>query len=175
MVNLDKNTIATKAVNLKRNRPDIYIGRGSIWGNPFEMKNYTDSERNRVCEKYEVYFWNTELSNKLNELVGKTLGCYCKPKRCHGDFLANLANNLDKLNEYRKVTILKEYIRRNKHSFNGVELKNFTVQVSSILVDYVAIDKQLCKIEKEIKMNRVNMSNIEVISHLDYLLAILNN
>ena len=34
------------------------------------------------------------LIESLPELKDKVLGCYCKPKRCHGDFLAKLANKL---------------------------------------------------------------------------------
>ena len=29
-----------------------------------------------------------------DELKGKTLGCFCKPKSCHGDVLVELANEL---------------------------------------------------------------------------------
>lgn len=84
-----------KAVNLRKEKYDVYIGRGSKWGNPFTMKNYSDEERVRVCQEYEKYFWTTDLPKQLNELKGKSLGCYCKPKQCHGDFLAKLVNNLD--------------------------------------------------------------------------------
>ena len=84
----------TKVVNLKKEKYDIYIGRGSKWGNPFQMKNWSDEERNRVCDEYEKWFWTTELPNHIHELKDMTLGCYCKPKRCHGDFLAKLANDL---------------------------------------------------------------------------------
>lgn len=39
----------TTVVNIKRKnvKYDIYIGRGSKWGNPFVMKNWSDEERNR--------------------------------------------------------------------------------------------------------------------------------
>ena len=30
----------------------------------------------------------------LHELKGKTLGCFCKPKRCHGDILVELVSGL---------------------------------------------------------------------------------
>lgn len=83
-----------RAVNLKKETYDVYIGRGSKWGNPFPMKDYSDAERIRVCKEYEKYFWTTDLPNQLEELKGKRLGCYCKPKQCHGDFLAKLVNDL---------------------------------------------------------------------------------
>ena len=36
-----------------------------------------------------------ELLAALPELAGKTLGCWCAPKACHGDVLARLAAELD--------------------------------------------------------------------------------
>ena len=86
----------TRVVNIKKEKYDIYIGRGSKWGNQFKMNNWSDEERNRVCDEYEKWFWTTILPGQLHELKGKVLGCYCKPKRCHGDFLAREA---DKLND----------------------------------------------------------------------------
>ena len=85
----------TVAVNSRTDDYDIYIGRGSKWGNPFVMRNSSDAERNRVCDAYEAWFVNQpDLVNDLHELKGKRLGCFCKPKRCHGDFLAREANKI---------------------------------------------------------------------------------
>jgi len=81
-----------RVVNLRKEKYDVYIGRGSKWGNPFRMRNNSQEERDRVCEEYEKYFFTTDLPNQLHELRGKVLGCYCKPLRCHGDFLAKLVN-----------------------------------------------------------------------------------
>jgi len=33
------------------------------------------------------------LLDQLDNLQGKVLGCHCKPLACHGDILAELANN----------------------------------------------------------------------------------
>lgn len=82
-------------VNLKKKKYDVYIGRGSKWGNPFAMKDYSKQERDRVCDEYKKWFWTTDLPSQLHELQGKVLGCYCKPQRCHGDFLAAEANKLN--------------------------------------------------------------------------------
>ena len=35
-----------------------------------------------------------QLLKDLHELKGKTLGCFCKPKSCHGDILVELVNGL---------------------------------------------------------------------------------
>lgn len=86
--------MAGKVVNSKVETYDVYIGRGSKWGNPFMMRNYSKEERDRVCDAYEAYFWTTDLPNQLHELKGKVLGCFCAPARCHGDFLLREANKL---------------------------------------------------------------------------------
>ncbi len=76
----------TKVVNKYKQPYDIYIGRGSKWGNPFIIGQ--DGNREEVINKYENYLLNNpELLNSLHELKGKTLGCFCKPKPCHGDVL----------------------------------------------------------------------------------------
>lgn len=82
-------------VNKYKEPYDVYIGRGSPWGNPFPMKDRTQAERDRVCDLYEEWFWKTGLKNHLYKLKGKKLGCFCKPKRCHGDFLARLVNEME--------------------------------------------------------------------------------
>ena len=79
----------TKVVNLRKERYDIYIGRGSIWGNPFKIGQ--DGDREEVIKKYRNYIKNKPyLLNRIHELKGKTLGCFCKPKACHGDVLIEL-------------------------------------------------------------------------------------
>ena len=62
------------------------IDRNSDWGNPFEMPD--DGDRDTVCDSYEIFFPRKfSLHNRLDELCGKVLGCWCYPQRCHGDYL----------------------------------------------------------------------------------------
>jgi hypothetical protein len=85
----------TKVVHCKKEEYDVYIGRPSKWGNPFPIGK--DGTRDQVCDKYEEWFQSQdELKSSLHELVGKDLGCWCKPERCHGDYLLKLANELGK-------------------------------------------------------------------------------
>lgn len=90
----------TKVVHL-REPHDIYIGRGSKWGNPFShregtLAQYVVKTRSEAIAKYEEYLLNNEeLYRSLRELKGKTLGCFCKPKSCHGDILAKYADSID--------------------------------------------------------------------------------
>ena len=83
----------TRVVNKYKEDYQIYIGRGSKWGNPFKIG--IDGNRITVITKYKKYLLsNEELMAALPELKGMILGCYCKPKACHGDVLAELANKL---------------------------------------------------------------------------------
>jgi hypothetical protein len=78
-------------VHCKKKYHDVYIGRPSKWGNPFVIGK--DGSREEVIEKYRKWLLsNPELLEKVKELKGKILGCWCSPKRCHGDVLADLAN-----------------------------------------------------------------------------------
>jgi hypothetical protein len=95
---------------------DVYIGRKfghwpqSVWMNPYRL-DYNDlASRNLSCDRYEAYFVFAEKVNELSEekiqaglrqhflrninhldihnlLGAKRLGCWCKPQRCHGDYL----------------------------------------------------------------------------------------
>lgn len=95
----------TQVVRLRRRRGkiiqdcEIYIGRkiqmggwhlrGSIWQNPFHLNG--ERGRKAVLEKYRRYVESNEsLMNELHTLKGKRLGCWCAPKRCHGDVLVEL-------------------------------------------------------------------------------------
>ena len=64
---------------------DIYIGRGSKWGNPFKIGEH--GNREQVIKLYEEYLNNSRLLEDLKQLKGKNLVCFCSPKSCHGDIL----------------------------------------------------------------------------------------
>lgn len=75
-----------RVVHCKKEPFDVYIGRGSKWGNPFIVGKHGD--RAEVISKYEMHIMTRpDLVASLPELAGKTLGCWCKPKACHGDIL----------------------------------------------------------------------------------------
>ena len=68
-----------------------YIGRPSIWGNPFVIGK--DGTRGEVIAKYEAYLRSRpDLLAKLPELAGRPVVCWCFPARCHGDVLVKMAN-----------------------------------------------------------------------------------
>lgn len=93
--------MTTKVVNKHHKLPyDVYIGRGSKWGNPFShlpntLARYQVSTREEAIEKYREWIINQPyLLEQLFELKGKTLCCFCKPLACHGDVLAELADSI---------------------------------------------------------------------------------
>ena len=86
-------------VNKRKSAFDVYIGRGSKWGNPFTYKQtgtkakFVVPDRETAVESYREWITQGEgrhLLDSLHELKGKVLGCYCKPKACHGDVLVDL-------------------------------------------------------------------------------------
>ncbi len=100
---------STRVVHCKRERYDVYIGRGrdpktgtrGPWGNQFSHQSGTLAKfrvgsREEAIERYEQYLLESpELMARLHELKGKTLGCWCAPKACHGEVLARLADALN--------------------------------------------------------------------------------
>lgn len=73
---------------------DIYVGRGSKWGNKFVIGIHGDREE--CIKQYEEWIrTQPDLMAALPELTGKTLGCYCAPKKCHGEILIKLLEELN--------------------------------------------------------------------------------
>lgn len=84
----------TRVVNIRKEGYDIYIGRGSKWGNPYKIDDKIGMTREHVIELYRKWIMYTvkgiELQKDLHELEGKSLGCYCEPLPCHGDIFVEL-------------------------------------------------------------------------------------
>lgn len=73
---------------------ELIAGVGK-WGNPWEWKDTTDPVGNyRRYIKYRVTVGHITLDDIRQDLAGKRLGCFCKPKPCHADILADLANSM---------------------------------------------------------------------------------
>lgn len=85
-----------KVVNLYKESYEVYIGRSrsgepkNKWCNPFRSNK--GEPPFRVINMYRKHLWS-QIKNgdvTIDELValdGKSLGCFCKPKPCHGDVL----------------------------------------------------------------------------------------
>ena len=93
--------LQTQVVNRHFEPYDVYIGRGTKWGNPF--KEGKDGTREEVIELYRQYAKNNpDIANCLDEIRGKRLGCSCKPQPCHGDVLVEMIN-MEK--QYKTISI----------------------------------------------------------------------
>jgi hypothetical protein len=84
----------TEVVNIKNQKCDIYCGRPSFFGNPFQIGR--DGTRDQVIEKYREWFikrlTNHVFRDRVSTLKGKRLGCWCKPFTCHCDVIAEYLN-----------------------------------------------------------------------------------
>ena len=80
----------TRVVNLRKEPFNVYIGRGSQFGNPYKIGEF-GKDREAVIALFKAYFYEKLKHDYFRETVdklrGKTLGCYCKPKDCHGDII----------------------------------------------------------------------------------------
>lgn len=86
-------------VHCKREPYDVYVGRPSVWGNPFSHEDGTLAQhevatREQAVQEFEAWLLGQpDLVLRVKaELRGKVLGCWCYPRSCHGDVLARIAN-----------------------------------------------------------------------------------
>lgn len=90
----------TRVVHCRKEAFDVYIGRAfmefpcSEFGNPFHIR--LGYGRKEVIAEFEIYArmrmrQDPVFRQAVLDLKGKVLGCWCKPKACHGDVLARLA------------------------------------------------------------------------------------
>lgn len=80
-----------KVVNLRKEKYTVYIGRGSIFGNPYKLGKNTREEvinlyRFHAKQDLNVY---KAICNLPKDAI---LGCFCKPLGCHGDVIIELYN-----------------------------------------------------------------------------------
>lgn len=86
-------------VHCKKSPYNVYVGRPTIWGNPYSHKSGTAAKfrvktRDIAITLYEEWFMSQpELVEKAKiELRGKILSCWCAPLDCHAEILAKVAN-----------------------------------------------------------------------------------
>lgn len=86
-------------VHCRRERFDVYVGRPTVWGNPYSHKENTAAKykvetREEAIAAFEQ--WVLALPGFVRfikqELRGKVLGCWCSPDPCHAEVLARIAN-----------------------------------------------------------------------------------
>lgn len=71
---------------------DVYVGRPSMWGNPFKITAHAG--RMQVIRQFRDSLIDRPHFVKLirERLKGKTLACWCAPSPCHAEILAAIAN-----------------------------------------------------------------------------------
>ena len=96
----------TLVVNKNLEHFDVYIGRGSAFGNPFPVHNgeFTLDESLHLYEHhlFDKIMTEPDFKTKFLSLEGKKLGCFCKKARsdskeygnddtrCHGDVIVKI-------------------------------------------------------------------------------------
>ena len=96
--------VSTRVVHCRLEPFDVYVGRPSLFGNPFSHKSdtlakYRVKTPEEAVEKYREWVIGIPpITSMIPGLKGKVLGCWCKTKRnpdapCHGDVLAVMADN----------------------------------------------------------------------------------
>ena len=93
----------TTVVNIRYQEYDEYCGRAGhgqsgYFGNPFPIA--AGESRESCIQKFRSYFYkrlesDPEFKCRVHTLKGKRLGCFCAPKACHCDIIAEYVNNLD--------------------------------------------------------------------------------
>lgn len=89
----------TRIVNKDRGSEyDVYIGRGTPWGNPFAIGE-NGMDRRQVIAAYRDFFRKKFIEDPqgnrdIKTLRGLVLGCHCKPEACHGDIICEYLNSL---------------------------------------------------------------------------------
>ncbi len=96
----------TIVTNIKKHKYDVYIGRAGkgrdgYFGNPhpigFCKICKRKHDREDCLKEYKRYFWerinsDNEFLERVRNLEGKILGCFCKPENCHGDIIVSWLN-----------------------------------------------------------------------------------
>lgn len=89
-------TVGTKRTPYIPEPHDFYVGRPSKWGNPFVTGKHAKT-REECVELFRAWITTGDgraLLKDLHELRNKRLICWCHPRSCHADVLAELVNTL---------------------------------------------------------------------------------
>lgn len=92
----------TRVVHCRKESYDVYIGRPSEYGNPYTHINdkqtkaqFVVKTREDAISSYRKWLLSQpEMLKRIMELDGKVLGCWCKPKSCHGDVIVEVINKI---------------------------------------------------------------------------------
>lgn len=119
-----KNFKLPEVVNKYKSAYDVYCGRGSKYGNPFPINESIGDTREVVIGKFESHFWEKLIKGQwtvdeiINDLAGKKIACFCKPKACHLDVFYDFLECIQWLQEdpyryFQEVRIVSATEREN--------------------------------------------------------------
>jgi hypothetical protein len=132
----------SQVINVKYDSYDVYIGRPSIYGNPFTHRSSKYLDVIKVPSRDDAIFsfrdWllglryidfqqdrRRELITNLPYLKNKILGCHCKPLSCHGDVLLTLSSN------YKMITVFRDdYCFLSNFYYYPFSYKNFSYKTA---------------------------------------------
>lgn len=85
-------------LNIRDTKEGTYIGRempkqglaGSEWANTEKLEADTPDARFAAIRRFVVRLLDDDIRSRLGSLAGQRLLCWCSPKLCHGDALAEL-------------------------------------------------------------------------------------
>jgi len=139
---MGKITIVNKKNHIPSDAHDVYIGRGSEFGNPFThlpkeltLAEYQVSSREEAIAKYEPYFRqqildNPRLRKELADIIMRVLSgedinlvCYCKPQACHGDIIKGI---IEKAVHSLEFMLPEEELEKRRFSTWIMKLRPFT-------------------------------------------------
>ena len=119
-------------------RDHVYIGRktkflrGSKWGNPYIISK--NLYRKQAVQRYNTYLSNNqELLQSLPELRGKTLGCWCVPRLCHGHIIKQrlvdspTSNSVPSMASFQCETCGKQFPNTVDLQFHQISCGNMRV------------------------------------------------
>lgn len=85
--------------NAQTNQSRVYIGRPSVFGNPFPLHDeterravviqYRDWLREQKANQTKVWEAVVALADRVKQGENLELACYCAPKLCHGNVIAS--------------------------------------------------------------------------------------
>lgn len=98
----------TRVVNIYKEPYDVYVGRAGKGENGKFGNPYSSDDREKDLALFREYFYNrlktdSEFTHLIRKLRGKRLGCFCKPKKCHGDIIVEYLGSIDKPMKYAVV------------------------------------------------------------------------
>jgi hypothetical protein len=119
----------TKIINIHHGEKyDVYIGRegkgqDGYFGNPLRLDDkellsmlraeYGNLDnRELIIRGYKEYFLDrinkdTEFKNRILDLKGKTLGCFCVPKTCHGMVIIEYLDGISVEDQLKALNVNK--------------------------------------------------------------------